>query len=65
MEQELTVEELIALVNSQKGDFIIRIEFGEEADSCDREAVWSGAGQHIRKDCKTALPECQYQYYGI
>ena len=23
MEQELTVEELIALVNSQKGDFII------------------------------------------
>ena len=37
MEQELTVEELIALINSQKGDFIIRIEFGEEADSCDRE----------------------------
>lgn len=37
MEQELTVEELIALVNSQKDDFIIRIEFGEEADSCDRE----------------------------
>ena len=36
MEQELTVEELIALVNSQKGDFIIRIEFGEEAYSCDR-----------------------------
>ena len=33
MEQELTVEELIALVNSQKGDFIIRIEFGEEAVS--------------------------------
>ena len=30
MEQELTVEELIALVNSQKGDFIIRIEFGED-----------------------------------
>ena len=29
MEQELTVEELIALINSQKGDFIIRIEFGE------------------------------------
>lgn len=37
MEQELTVEELIALINSQKGDFIIRIEFGEEVDSCDRE----------------------------
>ncbi|WP_279214029.1 hypothetical protein [Roseburia inulinivorans] len=37
MEQELTVEELIALINSQKSDFIIRIEFGEEADSCDRE----------------------------
>ena len=37
MEQELTVEELIALINSQKGDFIIRIEFGEAAESCDRE----------------------------
>ena len=37
MEQELTVEELIALINSQKGDSIIRIEFGEEAASCDRE----------------------------
>ena len=35
MEQELTVEELIALVNSQKGDFIIRIELVEDADSCD------------------------------
>ena len=34
MEQELTVEELIALVNSQKGDFIISVKFGEEAD-CD------------------------------
>ncbi len=33
MEQELTVEELIALINCQKGDFIIRIEFGEEAVS--------------------------------
>lgn len=30
MEQELTMEELIALINSQKGDFIIRVEFGEE-----------------------------------
>ena len=31
MEQELTMEELIALINSQKGDFVIRVEFGEEA----------------------------------
>ncbi len=30
MEQELTMEELIALINSQKGDFVIR---GEEAVS--------------------------------
>ena len=30
MEQELTMEELIAL---QKGDFVIRVEFGEEAVS--------------------------------
>ena len=29
MEQELTMEELIALINSQKDDFIICIEFGE------------------------------------
>ncbi len=35
--QELTMEELIALINCQKGDFIIRIESGEEAVSCDRE----------------------------
>lgn len=33
MEQELTKEELIALINSQKGDFVIRVEFGEEAVS--------------------------------
>ena len=34
MEQELTMEEFIALINSQEGDFIIRVKFGEEAD-CD------------------------------
>ena len=34
MEQELTMEELIALINSQKGDFVIRVEFGEEAVHC-------------------------------
>ena len=33
MEQELTMEEFIALINSQKDDFIICIEFGEEAVS--------------------------------
>ncbi len=33
MEQERTMEELIALINSQKGDFVIRVEFGEEAVS--------------------------------
>ncbi|MEE1306298.1 MAG: hypothetical protein U0K68_14310 [Agathobacter sp.] len=32
MEQELTMEEFIALINSQKDDFIICIEFGEEAN---------------------------------
>ena len=31
--EELTMEELIALINSQKGDFVIRVEFGEEAVS--------------------------------
>ena len=25
--QELTMEELIALINSQKGDFVIRVEY--------------------------------------
>ena len=34
MEQELTIEELIALINSQTDDFIISVKFGEEAD-CD------------------------------
>ena len=33
MEQELTMEELIALINSQKDDFVFRVEFGEEAVS--------------------------------
>ena len=33
MEQELTMEELIALINCQKGDFVIRVESGEEAVS--------------------------------
>lgn len=33
MEQELTMEELIALINAQKGDFIIQIQRKEcEAD---------------------------------
>ena len=31
MEQELTMEELIALIYSLKGAFVIRVEFGEEA----------------------------------
>ena len=31
--EELTMEELIALINSQKGDFVIRVESGEEAVS--------------------------------
>ena len=31
--QELTMEELIALINSQKGDFVICVEFGEKAVS--------------------------------
>ena len=34
MEQELTMEEFIALINSQEGDFIISVKFGGEAD-CD------------------------------
>ena len=33
MEHELTREELTALMYSQKGDFVIRVEFGEEAVS--------------------------------
>lgn len=30
MELELTMEELITLINDQTGDFIICVEFGEE-----------------------------------
>ena len=33
MELELTMEELITLINDQTGDFIIRVEFGEEDDN--------------------------------
>lgn len=37
MEQELTMEELIALINSQKDDFVIRVEFGEEVSDAKEE----------------------------
>ena len=33
MEQEMTMQELVAFINAQEGDFIIRIELGEEADA--------------------------------
>ena len=33
MEQELTMEEFVALINSQEGDCVIRGVFGEEAGS--------------------------------
>ena len=42
MDQELTMEELIALINSQKGDFVIRVELGEEAV-----AVYVGNGKVV------------------
>ena len=46
MEQELTMEELIALINSQKGDFVIRVEFGEEAVSRSEE-------RRVGKECRS------------
>lgn len=33
MEQEMTMKELIALLNDQKGEFIIHVKLGEEADA--------------------------------
>lgn len=33
MEQEITMKELIALMNDKDGDFIIHVKFGEEADA--------------------------------
>ncbi len=30
MEQEITLKELIALINSQEGNFIIHVNLGEE-----------------------------------
>lgn len=33
MERELTIEELAALINQQKEDFLIRIDFGEEVEA--------------------------------
>lgn len=38
MEQEITMQELIALMNDQKGEFIVHVEFGEEADADERYA---------------------------
>lgn len=32
MEQEMTVEELIALINTCEGDFMIQVELKEDAD---------------------------------
>jgi len=32
MEQEMTVEELIALINASEGDFMIQVELKEDAD---------------------------------
>jgi len=31
MEQEITIRELIALINNTEGEFIIHVELGEEA----------------------------------
>lgn len=41
MEQEMTVKELIALINAWDGDFMIQVEIKEDADerrenTCDR-----------------------------
>ena len=32
MEREVTMEEIVQLVNESQGDFIIHVKFGEEAD---------------------------------
>lgn len=32
MEKEVTMEEIVQLVNESQDDFIIHVEFGEEAD---------------------------------
>ncbi len=36
MEQEITIKELIALMNDKDGDFIIHVKLGEEADADER-----------------------------
>lgn len=33
MEQEMTMQELIALMNDTEGEFIVHVKFGEEADA--------------------------------
>jgi hypothetical protein len=33
MEQEITMQELIALMNNSKGEFIFHVQIGEEADA--------------------------------
>lgn len=73
MEQELTMEELIALINSQKGDFVIRVEFGEEAvsDAKEESVIRHQRERHQvirsgkkRKDCSYSLSfiMCGWRY---
>ena len=37
MEQEMTIQELIALMNDTDGELLIHVEFGEEADADGKE----------------------------
>ena len=49
MEQEITMKELIALMNDKDGDFIIHVKFGEEAGADEGKA--ESTEERIRSFC--------------
>ena len=48
MEQEMTVQELIALVNAWKGDFILQIELKEGDADGKRNEISDGSRRNLQ-----------------
>lgn len=41
MEKEITMEELVQMINEKEGEFVIHVNLGEESDSDEEESVKS------------------------
>lgn len=41
MEKEITMEELVQMINEKEGEFVIYVNLGEESDSDEEESVKS------------------------